>query len=76
LHRQSGGFPRLINVIADRAMLGAFAGDRHVIGPALVRKAASEVSGEPVSGPIWWWVALAASLLVLAGAAGLWWSEM
>ena len=73
LHRHSGGFPRLINVIADRAMLGAFAGDRHVIGPALVRKAASEVSGEPVSGPIWGWVALGATLVAIAGAVWLWW---
>ncbi len=73
LHGQSGGFPRLINVIADRAMLGAFASDRHVIGPALVRKAASEVSGEPVSGPIWWWAALGATLLAIAGGVWLWW---
>jgi general secretion pathway protein A len=73
LHRQSSGFPRLINVIADRAMLGGFAGDRHVIGPALVRTAASEVSGEPVSGPIWWWVALGATLLAVAGGVWLWW---
>ena len=31
LHRRSGGLPRLVNVIADRALLGAFARDRHEV---------------------------------------------
>ena len=35
----------MINVIADRAMLGAFAEDSHVVTPQLLRKAAGEVSG-------------------------------
>lgn len=46
LHRESEGFPRLINIIADRAMLAAYVGDRHEIDARLVRAAAAEVRGD------------------------------
>lgn len=45
LYRLSQGVPRMINVIADRAMLGAFTEDSRVVTPKLLRKAASEVFG-------------------------------
>ena len=43
LFRLSQGVPRMINVIADRAMLGAFTQDFREITPELLRQAASEV---------------------------------
>ena len=43
LYRLTGGVPRMINVIADRAMLGAFTQEENVITPKLLRKAAAEV---------------------------------
>jgi general secretion pathway protein A len=43
LHRLSGGVPRLVNVIADRALLGAYAHNRHRIGAWMVQRAAREV---------------------------------
>ena len=46
LYRLSGGIPRIINVIADRALLGAFTADEPEISPKLVRRAAGEVYGE------------------------------
>lgn len=73
LHRQSGGLPRLINVIADRAMLGAFVRDRHEVSAALVREAAAEVSGEPVGPRLWGWLILVISLLVLGAGAWMIW---
>src|SRR6202046_3556808 len=33
VHRRSGGVPRLINVLCDRALLGAYTQDRHLVGP-------------------------------------------
>ncbi len=48
VHRLSGGVPRLINVICDRALLGAYAHDLHRIEPGTVRTAASEVLGRTV----------------------------
>ena len=42
LHRHSGGVPRLINVIAERAMLGGYAQDLLVIDAKTVDRAAKE----------------------------------
>ncbi len=51
IHRLSGGVPRIINVIADRALLGAYTREQHQVDGALVRRAASEVYGRPVLPP-------------------------
>jgi general secretion pathway protein A len=45
VHRLSGGVPRLINVICDRALLGAYAHDRDRVGAAMLRRAGREVRG-------------------------------
>lgn len=45
LYRHSQGIPRLINLISDRALLGAYADSEHYITAAHIRKAASEVNG-------------------------------
>jgi general secretion pathway protein A len=66
LHRQAGGLPRLVNVIADRAMLGAYAKDRHEVTPALVRAAAAEISGFESRSRKWLWLAMIASTIVIA----------
>ena len=48
LFRRTGGVPRLINVLCDRAMLGAYARNRRQIGPNVVKQAANEVMGGEV----------------------------
>ena len=81
LHRLSGGIPRMINVIGDRALLGAFAREEHRVGPGLVRAAAGEVFGRPVLAPwVRWstWIAVGAGVLLLAASLGysfLWRAE-
>lgn len=45
IHKASGGIPRLINVISDRAMLGAFSGNLHHVDTRTVDKAVEEVLG-------------------------------
>jgi general secretion pathway protein A len=67
IHRLSGGIPRVINVICDRALLGAFTQEDHRAGAALVRQAASEVYGRPVPAPWLKWTTAAA----VAAAVGL-----
>jgi general secretion pathway protein A len=62
IQRLSGGVPRLINIIADRALLGAFTEDRHVVTGSVVRRAAGEVFGKTFQPR---WLPLAA-----AGAVG------
>ena len=71
LHRRSGGLPRLINIIADRALLGAFADDRHDVTPAVVRAAADEVAGVEPQPAIWIWIAVIASGILLAAGGVL-----
>jgi general secretion pathway protein A len=46
VHQASGGVPRLINVVCDRALLGAYAGHGDRVTGAIVRRAAREIAGE------------------------------
>ncbi len=46
--RLSGGVPRLMNVICDRALLGAYSRESRTVNKRLVRRAANEVSGQPL----------------------------
>jgi general secretion pathway protein A len=45
IHRLAGGIPRLINVIADRALLGAYVEGKQRVGAAIVARAGREVLG-------------------------------
>ena len=73
LYRVSGGVPRLLNIIADRALLGGFSSDRHLVGPDLVRRAAAEVYGRRVL-PAWLpWATALPSLALVAAAVVLAW---
>jgi len=81
LHRITGGIPRMINVIADRALLGGYTREEHQITPALVRNAAAEVfagNQRDWSGMRWQQgVVLAGLAIVLLagfGWIGAWWS--
>ncbi|MEQ5815006.1 AAA family ATPase [Marinobacter sp. NFXS11] len=51
LYRESQGIPRLINLISDRALLGAYAEGEHEITPDHIRHAAKEVRGQSI-GPL------------------------
>ncbi len=74
LYRVSGGIPRLLNIIGDRALLGGYSADQHVITAPLIRKAASEVSGRRIT-PGWLpWVLGGGTGVAVAGAAVLAWS--
>jgi len=49
--RLSQGVPRLINVICDRALLGAYSQDSRIITKRLIKRAAAEVAGELDKSP-------------------------
>lgn len=55
VHRLSSGIPRIINVICDRALLGAFTQDQHRISARTLRAAAAEVYGRPFAPPWLGW---------------------
>jgi len=69
VYRLSGGIPRLINVICDRALLGAYTQDRGRVDAGTARRAAAEVLGRRPGWPSRRPRRIAAGLLVL-GAAG------
>lgn len=71
--RLSQGVPRLINVICDRALLGAYSQESRVITRRLIRRAADEVSGELERTPLMRRFAVAAGLLgIVVVAASIW----
>ena len=63
VHRRSGGVPRLINNICDRALLGAYAGGKRRVTAGIVRRAATEVLG-PGPGRYWAEAGVAAAVVV------------
>jgi general secretion pathway protein A len=67
LYLRSGGVPRLINIIADRALAGAYSTETSKVTARLVNAAASEVQpSEPrVRGSRRSWVIAAVSILVV-----------
>ncbi len=72
--RLSQGVPRLINVICDRALLGAYAQESRRVNPRLIRRAAAEVHGDFERSP---WVrrtAIAAGIIGVAVIAASIWS--
>ena len=46
LHELSGGIPRLINLIAERALIGAYGSDNFAVTKQIVKNAADEVMGK------------------------------
>ncbi|MEO0997990.1 MAG: AAA family ATPase [Pseudomonadota bacterium] len=65
VYRLSQGIPRIINVICDRALLGAYVRERPRVDHILVREAAAEIAGKRGSMPL---DRVALPLLGVAGA--------
>jgi general secretion pathway protein A len=76
VHRLSGGVPRLVNLICDRALLGGYVQGARSIPAAMVARAAREVTGEAAAPMRRRWIGygLAAGVLLAAtvGAMALW----
>lgn len=69
--RRSNGTPRLINIIADRALLGAYVENAHQVTPTHVRLAAKEVLGTSAAAKLnpLWYSTSAIILIILAVVA-------
>ena len=61
LYRLSRGIPRLINVVADRALLAAYTRDQRLVDRGLVVSAAAEVFGARSTSRRWWPAAASAA---------------
>lgn len=80
LYRETRGIPRVINLISDRALLGAYAEGTHQVSAAHVRQAAREIHGRlprpssfsrVLTGFRLWLIVVALSLLGVSLA--YWW---
>ena len=71
IFRRSKGVPRLINVVADRALLAAYAKESRRIDRRLVRRAAAEVFGDRRAGTWRRRLVAGAAAAALAGAAAV-----
>jgi len=77
LYARSGGIPRLVNVIGDRALMAGYAREQASIGERLVDRAADET----LPGTARYWLhrygrwAAAALVLVAVGAAATWYQR-
>jgi general secretion pathway protein A len=74
LFHLSGGIPRLLNLICDRALLGGYSQQKALIDAGLVNQAAAEVlaikpQAEKAAWPVWVWPVL--TLVALGVGAGL-----
>jgi general secretion pathway protein A len=75
IYQSSGGIPRLINILCDRALLGACVTRGSQVTPAIVARAAREVRGGPLDAdrqPIARPAFLAAAVFALSLGAGWW----
>lgn len=72
IFRLSGGIPRIMNVLCDRALLGAYSAETRTVTPAIVRRAAAEVAGAGAGGHRWLLPASAVLVTTAVIAAALW----
>ncbi len=68
LYNRTQGVPRLINVICDRAMLGAYVSSRRTVSAPILDKAAAEVQGRSYRAA-WLLPASIAGSVLLVGVA-------
>ncbi len=66
VHRLSGGVPRLVNLICDRALLAGYVRGSRTITAGMVRLAADEVAGDRPAPAFRWHHGLIATGLTLA----------
>jgi general secretion pathway protein A len=78
IHRISKGVPRRINLLCDRALLGAYVENRPQVTPTILRRAGAEVFGTTASGPgarrmsAWVWALVGVAAGALISGAAFW----
>lgn len=71
IYKASRGIPRVINVLCDRMLLGAYGRNNYRVDHAMLSLAVKEVLGDQEIDPvIWRWVGVAAVVLLLGWAGG------
>jgi general secretion pathway protein A len=73
IYKRTRGIPRLINVLCDRILLGAYGRNKTRADQSMLALAAREVMGEPPDPGMNWRWPLVFTVLLLAGL-GVWWA--
>ncbi|WNO60110.1 ExeA family protein [Rheinheimera sp. MMS21-TC3] len=76
LYQLSGGIPRLVNLMADRALLAAYSQQQALVNDKLVLRAASEIlplsdSAKTATLPSWFWPLVGTAAVVLGFSLAL-----
>ncbi|WP_338761265.1 AAA family ATPase [Massilia sp. METH4] len=71
LYRATGGIPRLVNIVAHKALMLAYGEGRHLVEGRQVGLAARDTIGTARGWPRWSWLASAAALAAAAGGITL-----
>lgn len=74
IYQRTRGIPRLINVLCDRMLLGAYGHNKSRVDQSMLQLAAREVMGEEIPSGIGWRWPAALALLVLGIAMAAWWA--
>jgi len=75
IYQRTRGYPRVINILCDNAMLAAYTEDTREVTPRIIKQVASEIEGTYAQGPR---LALprtgivAAAIIAVAAGAALW----
>ncbi len=87
IHRLTGGVPRLVNILCDRSLLGAYARNERVVTPAIVQGASTEALGDMPPAkrkplPFWklgdrrrWTLPEALMAVGIVGVCAWWWFD-
>jgi general secretion pathway protein A len=74
IYKRTRGIPRLINVLCDRILLGAYGRNKTRADHSMLNLAAREVMGEPApANAAWRWPAALVAVLLVALGVGGWW---
>ncbi len=71
LFKYTGGIPRLVNVVCDRALLGAYARNRHQVDGGMIKRASAELHSRQIGQSQRWSMPRLPRLGGLAPAIGL-----
>ncbi len=69
IHRRSGGIPRLVNLVCDRALLAAYSARTNRVSPEMVERAAENLELTEPRPPRFGWFRSRASMVVTAAGA-------
>jgi hypothetical protein len=78
IHKTCKGIPRLMNLLAERALMNAYNSNNAVVNRKIVLQAAHDALGDEYQVVPWWqgrWVKYSSliALLILVSFTGVWW---